>query len=447
MNLFRLLAARADADNPLRVGIIGAGKFGSMFLSQAHRTRGMQVMGVADLNVEGAKRALDSVNWPAEQYAAKSFDEARASGTCHVTDDSMAMIAAPGMEVIIDATGSPSVGIRHALEAFRLGRHMVMVNVEADVLAGPLLAKKAAEAGVVYSLAYGDQPALICEQVDWARAVGLEVIGAGKGTRYQPRFHQSTPETVWDHYGISAADAKAARLNAQMFNSFLDGTKSGIEMAAVANATGLSAPKDGLKFPAVGHDSLAQHLIPQEDGGMLEGRGYVEVVASETRDGANITDNLRWGVYVTFDGETDYMKECFSQYGLITDAGGRYSALWRPYHLIGLELGISVASAGLRGEPTGCPDGFRADVVATTKFAMRAGEELDGEGGYKVWGKLMQAEDSLRMGGLPIGLAHGVTLKRDIAQGQPVCWDDVTFNAEDPTVAFRREMERTFSAG
>jgi predicted homoserine dehydrogenase-like protein len=444
MNLYRLLAARAEAGNPVRVGVIGAGKFGSMFLSQAYRTPGMQVMGVADLDVDRAKAALSNVHWPVEQYAARSFEEARTTGGCRVTSDSMAMIAADGLDVVVDATGSPSAGIRHALAAFEHGRHMVMVNVEADVLAGPLLAQKARAAGVVYSLAYGDQPALIAEQVDWARAIGLEVVSAGKGTRYQPRFHQSTPATVWDHYGLSAAQAQSGNLNPQMFNSFLDGTKSGIEMAAVANACGLNPPMNGLAFPAVGFNQFAQKLIPQEDGGLLEGRGMVEVVASEDRDGKPLIDDLRWGVYVTFDGETEYVKECFSQYGVLTDVSGRYAALWRPYHLIGLELGISVASAALRGEPTGCSESFRGDVVATAKFAMKAGTELDGEGGYTVWGKLMPAADSLAMGGLPIGLAHGMTLKRDIAEGELISWNDVTFNSDDPTIAFRREMERVF---
>ncbi len=445
MNLYRLLAARAEAGNPVRVGVIGAGKFGSMFLSQAHRTPGMQVMAVADLDVERAKAALANVHWPAEQYAAKSFEEARTTGGCHVTSDTMAMIQADGLDVVVDSTGSPSAGIRHALAAIANGRHMIMVNVEADVLAGPLLARKAKQAGVVYSMAYGDQPALIAEQVDWARAIGLEVIAAGKGTRYQPQYHQSTPATVWDFYGLTAAEAQSGNLNSQMFNSFLDGTKSGIEMAAVANACGLTPPKNGLAFPAVGFNQFAQKLIPKEDGGLLEGRGMVEVVASEARDGSPLPDDLRWGVYVTFDGATDYVKECFGQYGVLTDASGRFASLWRPYHLIGLELGISVASAALRGEPTGCADAFRGDVVATAKFAMKAGTELDGEGGYTVWGKLMPAADSLAMGGLPIGLAHGMKLKRDIAEGALISWDDVTFNADDPTIAFRHEMERAFT--
>lgn len=440
-----MLAERAEAGHPVRVAVIGAGKFGSMYLSQAIRTRGIHVLGVADLDVERAKAALERVHWTPEQHGARNAAEAVSAGTTWLTDDAMALIAADGVEVVVDATGSPSAGIRHALEAFRLGRHVVMVNVEADVLAGPLLARKAREAGVVYGLAYGDQPALIVELVDWARVSGFEVVAAGKGTRYQPHFHQSTPATVWDWYGLGAEHARANALNPQMFNSFIDGTKSGIEMAAVANACELDAPAAGLSFPPAAIPELAGILKPQADGGMLERRGMVEVVSSERRGGEKIEQNLRWGVYVTFAGDTAYARRCFGEYGLVTDDTGGYAALWRPYHLIGLELGISVANAALRQEPTGQARGWRADVVATAKFDLPAGDELDGEGGYKVWGRIMPARDSLASGGLPVGLAHGVTLKRAIAAGEIVRWEDVEVRADDPAIAFRHEMERTFA--
>jgi predicted homoserine dehydrogenase-like protein len=324
---------------------------------------------------------------------------------------------------------------------------MVMVNVEADVLAGPLLARKAAEAGVVYSMAYGDQPALICELVDWARTIGFEAVAAGKGTRYLPQFHQSTPETVWQYYfsGSGSNRGPSADLNAQMFNSFIDGTKSGIEMAAVANATGLAAPAEGLSFPPSAVSELSTILRPRADGGQLEGSGMVEVVASERRDGTVIPNNLRWGVYVTFRAPDGYVEDCFRQYGLVTDETGRYAALYRPYHLIGLELGISVASAALRCEPTGGAQSWNADVVATAKFDLPAGDMLDGEGGFKVWGKLMPAAQSRALGGLPIGLAHGLRLKRAMRAGEQVRWEDVEFDATDPAIAFRREMETAFS--
>jgi predicted homoserine dehydrogenase-like protein len=226
-----------------------------------------------------------------------------------------------------------------------------------------------------------------------------------------------------------------------MFNSFLDGTKSAIEMAAVANATGLSAP-DGLTFPSCGVDDLARVLRPADDGGVLVRRGQVEVVSSLERDGRPVFRDLRWGVYVTFAGGSEYVERCFKEYGLVTDPGGRYTAMYKPYHLIGLELGISVASVGLRREPTGAPVAFHGDVVATAKRDLKPGEMLDGEGGFTVYGKLRPAEQSLREGGLPLGLAHKVRLTAAVAAGQPVRWDDVEIDESQPAVRFRREMER-----
>jgi predicted homoserine dehydrogenase-like protein len=277
--------------------------------------------------------------------------------------------------------------------------------------------------------------------VDWARAAGFEVIAAGKGTKYLPAYHASTPDTVWQHYGLTPEDARVGGLNAQMFNSFLDGTKSAIEMAAVANATGLAAP-EGLAFPSCGVDDLARVLRPQVEGGQLVHRGQVEVISSLERDGRPVFRDLRWGVYVVFAGGTPYVERCFKEYGLVTDTTGRYSAMYKPYHLIGLELGISVASVGLRGEPTGAPLAFHGDVVATAKRDLAAGEMLDGEGGFTVYGKLRSAAASLADGGLPLGLAHKVRLKRAVATGQPVRWDDVEIDTGDRSVQFRREMER-----
>ena len=443
MNLHRLLLERDAAGTPLRVGLIGAGKFGSMFLAQAQRTRGLHLLGIADLDPARAKDALTRVGWPAEKFAARSAGEAIERGSTWIGDDAMALIAHPALDVVIDATGHPAAGIRHALAAIAHGKHIVMVNVEADALAGPLLADKARAAGVVYSLAYGDQPALIAEQVDWARACGFDVIAAGKGTKYLPEYHQSTPDSVWPYYGLTAEQAKLGGMNPQMFNSFLDGTKSAIEMAAVANATGLTPAADGLHFPPCGVDDLPRVLRPKADGGQLAHKGQVEVISSLERDGRPVFRDLRWGVYVVFEAPSDYVKRCFAEYGLVTDSAGRYTALYKPYHLIGLELGISVASAGLRNEPTGAPTGFRGDVVATAKRDLQEGEMLDGEGGFTVWGKLMPAADSLRLGGLPIGLAHHIKLRRPVKAGAALSWNDVIADEADDAVKFRREMERS----
>jgi predicted homoserine dehydrogenase-like protein len=430
MNLYRKLQQRVAAGRPVRVGLIGAGKFGSMFLAQVPTTPGIEVAVIADLAPDRAREACRRVGWDSTRIEATRF-----------TDDASALLAAPEVEVVVEATGHAPAGIAHARGAIANGKHIVMVNVEADVLAGPLLAREAARAGVVYTMAYGDQPALICELVDWARACGFTVIAAGKGTKYLPEYHASTPASVWGYYGLTSEQARVGGMNPQMFNSFLDGTKSGIEMAAVANATGLTPPPDGLAFPPVGTQALAETLRPGNHAGGLHHAGQVEVVSSLHRDGSVVANDLRWGVYVVFEAPGDYAARCFQEYGVVTDGSGRVTALYRPFHLIGLELNVSILSAALRAEPTGVADAFRADVVATAKRDLKAGEVLDGEGGACVWGKLMPARASLEIGGLPIGLASRVPLTRDVKAGQPVTWSDVRIDEADEAYRYRRMME------
>jgi predicted homoserine dehydrogenase-like protein len=433
MNLHRLLQQRAARGRPVRVGLIGAGKFGSMFLSQVPTMAGLEVSVVADLDPERARRACRTVGWDARRINRTRFV---VSGAELCTD--------PIVEIVVEATGAPAAGITHARAAIAAGKHIIMVNVEADVLAGPLLAEEARTKGVVYSLAYGDQPALTCELVDWARTCGFAVTAAGKGTKYLPAYHAVTPDEVWAHYGLTPEAAKAGGMNPQMFNSFLDGTKSAIEMAAIANACDLEVPHDGLQFPACSVDDLPQVLRPREAGGVLDRDGVVEVVSSLERDGKPVSRDLRWGVYVVLKAPNVYARTCFNEYGLKTDPSGWYAAMYKPYHLIGLELGTSVASAALRDEPTGQPQGWRGDVVAVAKRNLRAGEMLDGEGGYTVWGKLVPAARSLAEGGLPIGLAHRVALLRDIAAGEIVRWSDVVVPDSEGVLA-RRDMEQRFA--
>jgi predicted homoserine dehydrogenase-like protein len=444
VNLHAKLLERAAAGRPVTVGMIGAGKFGTMFLAQARLTRGIHVVAVADLDVARATSALASAGWLQPATSAASLADAHKRGRTHVTSDAAALIAFPEIEVIVEATGIPSAGIQHALAAIANGKHIVMVNVEADALAGPLLARSAASAGVVYSLAWGDQPALICEHVDWARACGFKVIAAGKGTRYEPHYHRSTPDTLWDILDKYLAIADRASINPKMFNSFIDGTKSAIEMTAVCNATGLVPQSEGLGFPPASRFELAEVCKPKAAGGALEKPGVTEVVSSVFRDGTDVAHHLALGTYVVIEGESEYTRRCFKEYAMLPDASGRYAALYRPIHMIGLELGVSVASAALRREATGAPTGFRSDVVATAKRALTRGEVLDGEGGYCVWGKQVPAERSLAEGLLPLGLAHGVPLKRDVAEGECLKWQDVACGENDLAVKTRREMERAF---
>src|SRR6516165_4999324 len=355
-----MLLEREAAGRPVTVGVIGAGKFSTMFLAQARLTRGMHVLGVADLDVARATNQLRAAGWPEPALSAISLADACKHGRTLITSDAGALIAFPGVEVIVEATGIPSAGIRHAMDSIANGKHIVMVNVEADALAGPLLAREAHRAGVVYSLAWGDQPALICEHVDWARTCGFKVVAAGKGTRYEPHYHRSTPDTVWDILDKYLSITDRNSINPKMFNSFVDGTKSGIEMTAVCNATGLLPQSGGLGFPPASRFELAEICKPKADGGTIEKAGVTEVVSSVRRDGRDVEHHLALGTYVVIEGETDYARRCFKEYAMLPDRSSRYAALYRPIHMIGLELGISVASAALRKEPTGAPTGFRS---------------------------------------------------------------------------------------
>ncbi len=430
MNLQALMRKRLEQNGPVRVGLIGAGKFGSMFLSQVPTTPGMEVTAIADLSIAGAKAACNEVGW----------DDTRINET-NFLEDGAALCGRDDVDVVIEATGNPTAGIVHALSAIENGKHVIMVNVEADVLAGAALAKRARSAGVVYSMAYGDQPALVSEMVDWARSAGFTVTAAGKGTKYLPAYHHVTPDDVWSHYGLTSEEAKVARMNPQMFNSFLDGTKSAIEMAAIANACDLSVPEGGLAFPPCGVDDLAHILRPRSVGGVLEKAGLVEVVSSLERDGRSVFRDLRWGVYVIIEAPNDYAAACFRQYGLSTDDSGRYASMYKPFHLIGLELGISVLNAALRGESTGTTTAFRGDAIAIAKRDLKANEMLDGEGGFTVWGRACPAQKSMTMRALPIGLAHGVALSKPVLKGAVITFDDVVLDETSLAVRVRREAE------
>lgn len=422
MNLAKLAAEAAARGRPVRAGLIGAGKFGAMFLGQVPSIAGLDVTALADLAPEKARGTCRTVGWNDDALEQVAF-----------VDDGAALAARDDVDVVIEATGNPRAGIRHARAAIANGKHVVMVNVEADVLVGPTLAQEAANAGVVYSMAYGDQPALVAEMVDWARAAGFRVVAAGKGTKYLPAYHTVTPDDVWSHYGLTAQDASAAGMNPQMFNSFLDGTKSAIEMVAIANACDLAVPVAGLGFPPCGVDDLAHVLRPRELGGQLEGRGMVETISSLERDGRAVFRDLRWGVYVVLEAPTPYAAACFAQYGLPTDTTGQFAAMYKPFHLIGMELSISVLSAGLRAEATGCATAQRGTVAAVAKRDLKAGEVLDGEGGYTVWGKAQPLDRAAEA--LPIGLAHGVPLTRDIPAGEMLKIADVRFDPGDEALA------------
>ncbi|ATA55697.1 flagellar biosynthesis protein FlgA [Variovorax boronicumulans] len=445
MSLHTRLQQRAAEGRPIRIGLIGAGKFGAMYLAQIPRTPGVQLVAIADLSPAAARVNLERVGWQAERSNAGSVQEALKTGATWITDDWQAVTREPSIDIVVECTGNPVAAVDHCLDAFAHGKHVVNVTVEADAFCGPLLAHKAQQAGVVYSLAFGDQPALICDLVDWARTCGFPVVAAGRGHKWLPHFTESTPETVWGNYGLTPEQAKRGGLNPKMFNSFLDGSKPSIESSAVANATGLGVPSDGLLYPPASVEDIPFVTRPKSEGGVLERKGMVEVISSLEADGRKIPYDIRMGVWVTVEAETDYIKNCFEEYNAHTDPSGRYFTLYKRWHLIGLEVGMSVASVALRGEPTGVATGWNADVVATAKRDLAAGEMLDGEGGYTVWGKLLPAERSLRLGGLPLGLAHNVRLVRPVKKGQSLSWADVAMDTTTAAYRLRQEMEALFT--
>lgn len=444
MNLHKQLLENAEQGKPVRVGLIGAGKFGSMYLAQVPHTPGVHLVGIADLNPANAYANLERIGWEAGRVEASSLDDAMFSGKTYVTDDWQSLVIHQGIDIIIECTGNPIAAVDHCLEAIKNGKHVINVTVEADAFCGPLLAHRAQKAGVIYSLAYGDQPALACELVDWARTCGFPIIAAGRGHKWLPHFRESTPDTVWDHWGVTAEQAKIGGMNPKMFNAFLDGSKPAIESTAIANATGLQVQTEGITFAPASIENIPTVMRLKEDGGVLSAKGVVDVVSSLNLDGSSVGYDIRKGVWVCVEAPTEYIRRCFKEYQVFTDPDGRCMVQYKKWHLIGLELGISVASVGLRNEATGVGQHFNADVIATAKRNLKAGEVLDGEGGYTVFGKLLPASNSLRLGSLPLGLAHNLKLRRDVPKDQTLTWEDVFIDETQSAYLIRKEMESLF---
>jgi predicted homoserine dehydrogenase-like protein len=441
MGLYQQLQERQERNMPLRVGVVGAGKFGTMFLAQALRIPGVHVVGVADLRVDVAKSNMVYAGWSPDRIEAASLDAALQSGTTHVGEDAMAMIDHPGVDIVVECTGNPVIAVDHALAAFAAGKHVISATVEADAVCGAALVARAEAAGVIYSQAYGDQPAMTVELVDWARTCGFEVAAAGRGHKWKPEYRFSTPDTIWDFWGVTPEQAERGRLNPKMFNSFLDGTKPAIESAAISNATGLNAPTHGLSYPPGAIDDIATLMRPRSEGGVLEEAGMVEVISSFAADGTMIPNDIRQGVWVVVKATSDYVKNCFEEYMVSTDDSGLYYCNFKRFHLIGLELGLSVGSVGIRKEATGTSKEFRSDVVAVAKRDLKAGEMLDGEGGYCVAGQLRPTRISVPMRALPLGLTGDIKLLRDVPVDTILTYDDVEIDESLNAVKLRRECE------
>ena len=405
-----------DYKGNINIAFIGCGKFISMFLSQYNQLKKIKIDTIVDLDIEGAKSNCIKSGLKKETVEKINFV------------NSLDSILNRNIEIFIEATGNPIAGTLHAYKIIQVKKNIIMVNVEADVLCGKYLSDLAKENNVIYSMAYGDQPSLIIEQIEWARLNGFFVTCAGKGTKYHPSFEYSTPESVWNNYGMTAEQAKKAGMNPKMFNSFVTGDKSSIEMAAVANASGLKCPVNGLTYPPVGVYDIANKLRPKDKGGHIDHEGQVEVISSIDRKKIQIENDLRWGVYIVIKAQNNYVKNCFKEYGMVTDNSGEYSAIWRPYHYVGLELAQSIYSIALDKKPTGYTKFFNADVVSVAKKDLASGEILDGEGGFASRGRLVASKDSIEGKFLPLGLSDGVKTKKSIKKDEFIKIDDVEIN-------------------
>ena len=411
---------------PIRIAFIGCGKFVSMFLAQYNHLDKIQIDSIVDLNIEQAKRncsnsGLDETTISEINFS-KSLDE----------------ILDRNIEIFIEATGNPIVGTVHAVNIIKNKKHVILVNVEADITCGKYLSDIAKENEVICSMAYGDQPSLIIEQIEWARLNGFSVVCAGKGTKYHPTFEYSTPDTVWGHYGLSKERAeKESGMNPKMFNSFLCGDKSAIEMCAVSNAADLKCPSNGLTFPPIGVYDIAKKLIPKQEGGLIDFDGQVEVISSIDLNKNDIPDDLRWGVYIVIKAKNEYVKNCFKDYGMVTDSSGNYSAIWRPYHYIGLELAQSIYSIALDNRATGFTKKYNADVASYAKKDLKIGDKLDGEGGFCARGKLITSQKSKDEKILPLGLTDNAILKKNINKDQVIRLDDVELNLPKEVIEAR----------
>ena len=414
---------------PIKIAFIGCGKFVSMFLAQYNHLNKILIDSIVDININQAKKNCLSSGLSPESIEQINFSK------------SLDEILDRNIEIIIEATGNPIIGTVHADKIIKNKKNVILVNVEADITCGKYLSDLAKKNNVICSMAYGDQPSLIIEQIEWARLNGFEVICAGKGTKYHPIFEYSTPDTVWGHYGLTKERAEnESGMNPKMFNSFLCGDKSAIEMCAVSNATNLKCPNNGLTFPPVGVYDIAKKMIPKKDGGLIDSEGQVEVISSIDLEKKNIENDLRWGVYIVLKAKNEYVKNCFKDYGMVTDSSGNYSAIWRPYHYIGLELAQSIYSIALDNRATGFTKNYNAEVASIAKKDLKKGEKLDGEGGFCARGRLITSKKSKKEKILPLGLTDNAILKKNINKDETIKIDDVKLDLPDEVI-FARDYQ------
>ncbi len=439
-----LLAQREAESNPVRVGIIGTGKFGAGLVAQISQMKGMVTAAIADINARNARYAYTSSGVDSHEIrTAETGDEledAVGAGKPVIVEDGMALTDCESIDVIVESTGLPEVGARHAFRALSNGKHVVMVNVEADVTVGPFLRRTADAAGVVYTMVDGDQPAVTWNIIEWARSLGLEIVAAGRGTIYYADDFEGTPETAATRFGFTEEHIERRTINLKMFNSFRDGTKAQVEMTALANAAGLEPDVRGMHEPSVNLEDIPVRFSLRDEGGLLSRHGVVELANSVDEDGVSMLPNpLKMGVFAVVRSDHPFTREDLAYNGCHVGGDGKNFLLYRPYHLVAVPAPLSIARAVLLNTSNGsCAPTATAECITVAKRALRAGEKLDGGGGYTVVGQCEKASVARQQGLLPLGLADGAVLKRGFARGEAIGYEDVSLNEGSFVLKMRR---------
>ena len=440
----QLLSQRAADENPIRVGVIGTGKFGAGLVAQISQMQGMEVAAIADINAHNARYAFTSSGAPPEEIrtaetAAELEDAIRAAKPV-IVEDGLALADCDSIDVVVESTGLPDVGARHAFHALSNHKHVVMVNVEADVTVGPFLRRTADAAGAVYTMVDGDQPAVTWNIVEWARSLGLEIVAAGRGTIFYADDSDGTPDTAAERFGFSPEHIERRTINLKMFNSFRDGTKAQVEMTALANAAGLEPDVRGMHEPSVDLEEIPRCFSLREEGGLLSRHGVVELANSVAADGKTMLPNpIGMGVFAVVRSEHPFTQEDLAYHGCHVGGDGKNFLLYRPYHLVAVPAPLSIARAVLFNADNGsCAPTPTAECIAVAKRDLRVGEALDGGGGYTVVGQCEKAAVARRQGLLPLGLADRATMKRDVAKGDAIAYEDVKLNEDSFVLKMRR---------
>lgn len=442
--LLERLEARAAAGRPVMVALAGAGRFGTSVAAQIAQMDGLRLAAVADPNAENGAAALKAAGWAEGQWRrCEGAGEAQAAieaGAAVLAPDAEALESVP-IDVLVEASGIPEVAARNAFHALRQGRDVVMVTVEADVSCGWALAREARRQGAVYTLAAGDQPVAIMELYDWARALGLEIVAVGRGTRRYPADRHGEPERALARLGYDSEAAARLRLNAQMYNSFRDGSKAQIEMCAVSNMTGLPPDRRGMHEPSVGLNGLPDLFAPAEAGGLLERTGVVDLANGVGADGeSELAENIADGVWAVVTSADGHIREDMRIHGTRVSSDGRRMALFREYHLCGIETPLSIAQAALLGASSGRPHEMpTSEVLAFAKRDLRPGDRLDGSGGRLVYGLIDRAEALAAEGVLPLGLSYGATVREAVRADRPIPAGAVEVDAESFVAKLREE--------